>query len=94
MICHSVKDDHQQVWENLSVSLFPSLTAQQCGEALLPALVFYNLLHACFLLPADSTRNMKLSTSSCGHPVIGHILKPANVDKLYQPDSIICPTDI
>lgn len=48
----SVKDDQQQVLQNLSLplslclSVFLSLlAAQQCREALLPALVFYGLLH-------------------------------------------------
>lgn len=61
MDCLSVKDDQQQVWQNLSLSR-SLLTAQLCYEALLPALVFYSLLHGSFLLPADSTRDMKLST--------------------------------
>lgn len=40
----SVKDDQQQVWLNLTLSL---LIAQQCCEALLPA-VFYRLLPLSF----------------------------------------------
>lgn len=47
MDCLSVKDDQQQVWQNLSLSR-SLLTAQLCYEALLPALVFYSLLHGSF----------------------------------------------
>lgn len=57
MCCLSVKDDQQQVWQNLSLSLslvlsvclsVSPLAAQQCCEALLRALVFYNLLLGSF----------------------------------------------
>lgn len=57
-VCLSVKDDQQQVWENLSFSLSLSLsilTAQQCCVATLPALMFYSLLHGCICCQDDSS---------------------------------------
>lgn len=97
MVWIFVKDDQQQVWQNLSLSLsLTLLTAQQCYEAQLSPLVFYSLLHVDFCcqqiapligryLVVHAEKRLGLS-SVCQKIKVGA--------PWYLPDSIISPRDI